>query len=269
MSESVISAKQVEQLLAGMSVPTAELNADVVENSTQYGLLLDAHGARLPTSVEPLCAKRLSRLLSERARDAWPRREIRSLCPSTNTQLLGEGRDASGRLLTTEFQSSGRGRRGRRWISPIGRNLAISLVWESDGGFESFAGLSLVVGLALVDAVQTLGIRDARLKWPNDLLVPMDREARTAERDVAARASNWGKLCGILVELQQVEDCFLAVIGFGINHGSRALAASAIDQPIADAHEFLPGVSRHEHAAGCINALAENLQAFERDGVEP
>lgn len=74
-----------------------------------------------------------------------------------------------------ERQSSGRGRRGRKWVSPFAENLYYSLVLRIDGGMRQLEGLSLVVGLAVMQALHALGVPGAGLKWPNDVLVGRKR----------------------------------------------------------------------------------------------
>src|SRR5690606_7296566 len=86
-------------------------------------------------------------------------------------------------LVLSEQQTAGRGRRGRTWVSPFGTNLYYSLAIQLVQGASQLEGLSLVIGLAVLKAIQESGVGNAGLKWPNDLLV----------------GSN--KLAGILLEL--------------------------------------------------------------------
>src|SRR3954451_1534746 len=111
-------------------------------------------------------------------------------CGSTNTALLEAGK--AGVLLATNEQTAGRGRRGHRWYSAPGADITFSLSAEIA---NPVAGLSLVAGVAAASALRALGVREAALKWPNDLLV------------------GGAKLGGILVETRGR----LAVFGFGIN----------------------------------------------------
>ena len=73
----------------------------------------------------------------------------------------------SGAVCIAEYQSNGRGRRGREWISPFGSNLYLSIYWRLDAGIAAAMGLSLVVGIAIVEALEKLGLPDIKLKWPN------------------------------------------------------------------------------------------------------
>src|SRR5690606_35135199 len=103
-------------------------------------------------------------------------------------------------VCLAECQRSGRGRRGRSWISPFGDNLYLTLAYREPGGVAAVDGLSLVVGISVARALERLGASGIKLKWPNDVF--------------------WGdrKLGGILVELrgELATDCHV-VIGVGVN----------------------------------------------------
>ncbi len=175
-------------------------------------------------------------------------------CDSTNSELmrrLHQGVE-SGILLLAEHQSGGRGRRGKPWISPFGGSLYLSLLWRFSGGLMALSGLGIVVGIAMAQAVQRLGVEQARLKWPNDLHVE-DR-----------------KMGGVLIELEgESEGPTDVVIGVGLNLQIPQQESGAIDQPwstLADYLEPLP--SRNRLAAAVINQLIPLLDRFEQGGLE-
>lgn len=115
--------------------------------------------------------------------------------------------------VIAERQTEGRGRRGRRWVSPYGQNLYYSLALRIDGGARQLEGLSLVVGLAVLKTLQSFGLAEAGLKWPNDLLI-----------------SN-RKVAGILLELVgDPADICHVIVGIGVNVNMQ-LTAEEIDQP--------------------------------------
>lgn len=74
-----------------------------------------------------------------------------------------------GDVCLSDFQFSGRGRRGRRWISVYGGQINLSMYWKLSS-ITSANGLSLMVGLAVLDALYALGYGKLSLKWPNDIL---------------------------------------------------------------------------------------------------
>lgn len=121
---------------------------------------------------------------------------------STNAEALRriEAGQRAPFLVLSEQQTAGRGRRGRKWVSPFAQNIYYSLVLRIDGGLRQLEGLSLVVGLAVMQALREVGVANAGLKWPNDVLV---------ERK---------KIAGILLELiGDPADVCHVVLGVGIN----------------------------------------------------
>lgn len=121
---------------------------------------------------------------------------------STNAEALRaiERGQAAPFLVLAERQTAGRGRRGRKWASPFAENIYYSLVLRIEGGMRQLEGLSLVVGLAVLQALRELGIPAAGLKWPNDVLVGQK------------------KIAGILLELVgDPADVCHVVLGVGIN----------------------------------------------------
>lgn len=125
--------------------------------------------------------------------------DLLPVCDSTNTVLLAraEAGAPAGAVVIAETQTAGRGRRGRNWIAAPGDSLTFSLLWRFVPGTAP-AGLSLAAGLAVVQALEKIGVGKMALKWPNDVL--MDGK----------------KLAGILVELVPGQ-IHAAVIGVGLN----------------------------------------------------
>ena len=142
----------------------------------------------------------------------WPVLIHHSL-DSTNAEALRaiDSGAAAPFVVTAERQTAGRGRRGRKWVSPFAENIYYSLVLRMDGGMRQLEGLSLVVGLAVLSALRAVGLSDAGLKWPNDVLVGNK------------------KIAGILLELVgDPADVCHVVLGIGINVNMRS--ASEVDQ---------------------------------------
>ncbi|NCN87976.1 MAG: biotin--[acetyl-CoA-carboxylase] ligase [Gallionella sp.] len=147
------------------------------------------------------------------------RLEIVEHTSSTNAMLLQRAvlGAASGSVLAAEWQSAGRGRLGRAWQAGLGDALTFSLLWRFDGGLGGLSGLSLAVGVAVLRALDEIGVREAGLKWPNDVLLGA------------------GKLAGILLEAQgDMLGPSAVVIGVGLNLRVPATARAVIDQPVSD-----------------------------------
>ncbi|MBL4623039.1 MAG: biotin--[acetyl-CoA-carboxylase] ligase [Immundisolibacteraceae bacterium] len=168
---------------------------------------------------------------------------------STNQYLLDQ-RLSGPAICLAEYQSAGRGRRGRQWHSPFGSNLYLSVAWPFRGGASELAGLSLAVGVSVNDALTSVGVCGGGLKWPNDLLF------------------GGKKLAGILIDLRgEADGVVWAVIGIGINVLMTDDVDSIIDQPWTSCVEQAGiEISRNQLAGEVIKALFKDLPRFESDG---
>jgi BirA family biotin operon repressor/biotin-[acetyl-CoA-carboxylase] ligase len=174
---------------------------------------------------------------------------------STNRLALSRAQEGAGcgAVFVAEQQSAGRGRRGRRWVSPFGRNIYCSVLWEFDGGAAALEGLSLAVGVAVARALRAAGVESVGLKWPNDVV--------------------WGgrKLAGILLEMAgDAAGRCQVVIGIGINVSmTGSTEAHAIDQPWVDVQTAAGRpISRNQLLAGLLSELLPILPRFEADCFE-
>jgi BirA family transcriptional regulator, biotin operon repressor / biotin---[acetyl-CoA-carboxylase] ligase len=169
---------------------------------------------------------------------------------STNSWLISCSPDYPAVCLA-EWQTNGRGRRGRRWVSPFAANLYLSLGWQFDDVPPGFTALGMVVAIAVVRALRTLNISGVAIKWPNDLLV------------------SGRKLGGILVEIHgEPPGCVRAVIGIGINVCMPKEVAAQIDQPWIDIANLVTGAvpDRNQLAVAIIEELVTALLEFEVQG---
>ncbi|WP_421194760.1 bifunctional biotin--[acetyl-CoA-carboxylase] ligase/biotin operon repressor BirA [Aeromonas enteropelogenes] len=171
---------------------------------------------------------------------------------STNQFLLERVNQArAGECCLAECQTAGRGRRGKPWISPFGCQLILSMYWRLEQGMAAAMGLSLAVGVAVVEALESLGYQGVELKWPNDLYY----QGR--------------KLAGILVEMSGSAgaSCHL-VIGVGLNLAMPAREGERIDQAWAELRHINPElVDRNQLAARVIEHLQTAMQTFEQSGL--
>ena len=175
--------------------------------------------------------------------------ELLMSTPSTNRLLMQRQSDIGihGQVVFAEVQTAGRGRLGRQWQSPFAQQLALSVGWEFAGGVAALEGLSLVVGLAVVDAVAALGVKEAGLKWPNDVLL------------------DGKKLAGVLLELSgDATGPCQVVIGIGLN--VHLDDCDLIDQPWTSLRQAGYQVQRNELAAALLDALAKRLKCFAEEG---
>lgn len=181
--------------------------------------------------------------------------KVKTVIDSTNNWIkeaiaAGElANSPSGTTIFSEAQTQGRGRRGKQWVSPLGASLYFSTHWRFEQGISATTGLSLVVGIAIVEALAELGIPNLGLKWPNDVYY----QGR--------------KLAGILVELegQGVDSCDI-IIGVGINVHLPDAVTKEIDQPYADIDEVGLSLSRNHIAGRILSHLMTLLTEFESFG---
>ncbi len=115
---------------------------------------------------------------------------------STNADLVARCVSAPcpGAVLVAERQTAGRGRHGRVWTAPPRGTLTMSVAIDASGpgAGDALGWLPLATGIAVARAVARVGGVDARLKWPNDILLP------------TGPAGEVGKVAGILAELAPV-----------------------------------------------------------------
>ena len=167
---------------------------------------------------------------------------------STNTYLLDTPSVTEDRLCLAEMQIAGRGRRGRHWVSPYARNLAISFGYHSLRPLAELGGLSSVVGLALAAEFQSYGIEQAGIKWPNDIWV------------------DGAKLAGILVELKTNSRGAYVVIGMGVNVSLNVADNTLIDQQATDLRHYGVDTDRSGLVIAIVRRLRAFLGQFERSG---
>ncbi len=166
---------------------------------------------------------------------------------STNQYLLDHSQQLqSDTLCVTEYQSAGRGRRGRNWLSVFGANLALSYYAKIAHQNDPPVGLNIAVALAVVDALAVFGIDDVQLKWPNDIY--------------------WQgkKLGGILIEMKPHRLGIDVVIGIGLNVRMSSQQQGNIDQQWVSLVDFcgdqLP--SRTDLIIALVAQLKNQLKKF-------
>jgi BirA family biotin operon repressor/biotin-[acetyl-CoA-carboxylase] ligase len=175
---------------------------------------------------------------------------------STNAQLLASDASADPQALFAEYQTAGRGRRGRNWVSPFGANLYCSLAWSFAQWPRQLTTLPLAVGVACARALRHCGLDAVQLKWPNDLYV------------------GTRKLGGILLEHRaETGGPCRVVIGIGINVAMSRAQAHEVTQPWISLLEALAtrggvAVSRNTLAAQLLIEQQAMLRQFEQTGFD-
>jgi len=208
-------------------------------------------GYKLPQALTFLDKQAIVNNMSQQ--HAWLNVEVFETLPSTNSYLMQNmGAKTHGTCVVTNLQTSGRGRRGREWQASLGASLTFSLLWRFQCGAAALSGLSLAVGVALIRGLHEIGATEAKLKWPNDILI------------------NQQKLAGILIELQgDMEGPSTAVIGIGINLQLPESVLEKIDQPVTDLHQILAHtINPNSVMAILLKHLVDVLFTFESTGFD-
>ena len=234
-----------------------------VQALTAWGLEVSAaagQGYRLAAPLELLEPERLTQQLASASRAATESLKVFHELDSTNAYLLGQPAPAPGRLAVAlaEFQTAGRGRRGRAWSTPFGGGVMLSTGWRFARPPPTLAALSLAIGVAARAAIARVGVEEVTLKWPNDLVW----------RD--------GKLGGILVEVNgDAQGPCYVVAGIGVNvclsPRTRACIEHAWGRGPVDLTEAGGGrpPSRNRLAAALIDGVHEVLAGYEAGGFAP
>ncbi len=167
---------------------------------------------------------------------------------SSNIQAfrIASGGADEGSIVIAESQTGGKGRLGRRWISPSGKNLYLSLIIRPQIPTHTAPRLTLVTAVALSETLDSLNAAGHRIKWPNDIIF------------------NEKKLSGILTEMKGDCDTIdFVIIGLGIN-----LNSSSNDYPedIKDSAISLKDITGNE--INRIEFLNSFLFHFEKNYSE-
>lgn len=225
-----------------------------IQSLREAGLAIAAEsgeGYQLDAPLDLLHADRLAEALSV----ACPELELIyvPMMDSTN-RVARERAEQQGLarpvLVTTEYQTAGRGRRGRQWQGGFAQSLLLSVAVRLPCSAMQLGGLSLACGVALAEALQKFSV-DVQLKWPNDLLL------------------DGGKLGGLLIEIAGESDgpCDV-VIGLGLNIQAPE-PSDALDQPVSALASTGLGLSREELLLVLASSLLTVAQAYGEQGLAP
>lgn len=241
-----------EQLGDKLGMTRAAINKHI-KTLRSWGLNIETvtgKGYKLPYKINLLNEKEIKKQVNDVNIIVEP------VIDSTNQYMLERINSLkSGDTCLAEYQSAGRGRRGRQWVSPFGCNLYLSMYWKLDQGPAAAIGLSLVVGIVIAETLNKISQEKVKVKWPNDLYM------------------NDKKLAGILVELTgKTGDAAHIIIGIGINIGmnvNNIENSNSINQEWASLRDEVENIERNELSANIIQALKKSLITFENEGLKP
>jgi len=224
-----------------------------------WGIDLQAtpgRGYRLGEPVDLLDGTAIRDALPQWAAGRLRNFEIHETLASTSDHLLAVTDLPAGRFdaCLAEFQSAGRGRRGRRWLAPFASGLCLSVNWNFRDAPAALSALSLAIGVASLRALRRQNIHGLALKWPNDI--------------VHGRR----KLGGILIDMRgEAAGPAYVVVGCGINVRlpqvlREKLQADGIEAAgLAELVDMAPG--RNALAAAIVSEIALALEEFGLRGL--
>ncbi len=212
-------------------------------------------GYRLDKSLELLVASKINAAVDEQTGALITSLEIHDQIDSTNRYLVERSQHnaLSGTVCFAEYQTAGKGRRGRHWVSPYGSNIYLSILWRFQQGPGAISGLSLAIGVAVIRALKQHQIDDIGLKWPNDIV------------------SQGKKLGGILVEVSgETDGPCSAVIGLGLNLYVPEMESQGITQAWTDLTKITGQnrLFRNKLAGTLLNHLLPVLAEYESLGIK-
>jgi len=221
-------------------------------NDLGISIAMTEHRLEIESALELINFESIQAHLSETSLQESFEWQYRLVTESTNADVL-QVFEVSRRscIVLAEMQTGGKGRRGRAWISPFGKNIYCTI-----GMYKSIKGsnlglLSIVTGIALCKALENCGISDVRLKWPNDLYYQNQ------------------KLGGILIEsrMSGIGEYFFA-IGFGINVSMDEQGFDSIPQPVTSVNLInSTPVSRDLILREAIRQVVEMIDNFDESRV--
>ena len=230
-----------------------------IETLRDAGIAIAAvpgRGYRLDSPLDLLDADTIRKALPAGIAGQLASLELAWSLDSTNSELLRRELPSAGcAVLLAERQTTGRGRRGRSWASPLAAHVYLSIGRRFEGGLARLGGLSLVAGIAACEALRELGHPGCGLKWPNDLVVDAGHDLR--------------KLGGMLVEGGgEHGGAARAVIGLGVNVRMPVAYADSIEQPWTDLATLCDGPpSRNLVVARLLTHLLPALAHFDAEGL--
>jgi len=163
---------------------------------------------------------------------------------------LGMDGSPEGTVVFAESQQKGRGRLGRTWSSPKNKGIYFSLILKPNILPLESPKLTLLIAIAICEAIRKMTKLDCLIKWPNDLLI------------------NNNKICGILTEMNAEADrikCVVVGVGINVNTSSSALLPKATSLK----EELGERVSRTELAKELLRSIDKEYATFLKEGFHP
>lgn len=171
--------------------------------------------------------------------------------PSTNDVIkhCGEQGCENGYVATTEQQTRGKGRLGRQWLSPYGKDICVSILLRPQIAINRVAFITLCAGLAVCKAIREYANIDAKIKWPNDVIVGNK------------------KLCGILTEMSaDMDRVEYVTVGIGINVNIEEFPQEIAHKATSVKLEAGKEINRQQLLCKVLEQFEKTYEAYIADG---
>ncbi len=175
---------------------------------------------------------------------------------STNNYFKKDAIRSNGKVgvCISEMQTEGKGRMSRKWYSPFGKNIYLSILYSFQKDISELSGLSLIISLGVCRSIESLCQLNNKLsiKWPNDIVFEQQ------------------KIAGILIEIQAESNGFCnAIIGIGINVNMDEAHNKQISQKWTSLQKLTGQYyDRNFLCSGVINHTIEYLDRFMQFGLD-
>ena len=239
-------------LCSSLAISVLELQETASQvNEIEPLLVQEGEDLVLTHKLDLLDPKKIQAQVNARGRFA-----LKNVTTSTNAELMEElGQEEgllSGDTLVAEIQTQGRSLRGTKWLTSIGTNIMLSLAFRFQN-LQQLLGFSLAIGVATVTALEQLGVKELKLKWPND---------------VEGRGK---KLAGILIETVPVPGSseIFAIVGVGLNVHHSHTIDRLIDRPYTCLDDMGYNLTRNEVCINLVNEIRYTASHFKRSGLSP
>lgn len=228
----------------------------LIKKIKQLGIEIESKtnlGYRIVNGLELLDKKNIISFLSKENNESTKHIAIFDELTSTNTYLEQQQNLSDVSIVFAEYQSVGKGRLGRKWNSPFGQNIYLSIRANFSKNVTDLSCLSLVAAITVIQTLNAYGIsNDIGIKWPNDIL--------------------WQgkKLAGVLVEVfGELHHAYTAIIGIGLNV-MMSKPNLSLEQSWCDIFQITNSVPKRNKLAGLLlNQLLLNINKFQEAGFKP
>lgn len=224
----------------------------IIQRLKKYNVDINTQhqGYQLPIPLILLDKKRIEGLMK------YPKitLEIFESISSTSDYLKNKGPLKKIHCCLAEYQSKGKGRLGRTWVSPFGRNIYCSFSYVFNKDMSEMGGLSLVVGILTAQALKDLNpILKPFLKWPNDIYI------------------NNQKMGGILIELTaEAHGNCTAIISIGLDINMKDVNLNEVNQPWTSLEHVLnEKLDRNVVVAHLLPSILKGIDLFHKKGIIP